>query len=80
MAGGSSSDAPVKMNSQQKRLASQVEISSPRFLPDTIATLARARDHLSKGKLTGAAELLGIVENRLDLYHRVVAKRFLHRE
>lgn len=67
-------------SSQEKRLEKQLDVFSPQFLPDTIATIARARDHLSKGKLSGAAELMIVAEERLALYSRVVAQRFLYKD
>lgn len=70
----------MSMNSEQKRLGVQLDVASPQFLPNTIAALARAREHLSKGRISVAAELMHNVENRLGLYNEIVAKRFLHRE
>ena len=68
----------TKLSSMQKRISTTVDVSSPQFLPDTIDSIARARSHLAKGRKAVCAELLTLAEARLDLYHKVVAKRWLY--
>lgn len=75
----SSGDMPVMNLPWAPRKPRVTDISSPQFLPETIASLARVRLHLSNGRIAVAAEMLKSVEGRLDAYNKLIMRRTLPR-
>lgn len=72
-----SGDTPSMVSPWAPRKERKTDISSPQFLPETIASLARVRLHLSNGRIAVAAEMLKSTEGRLDAYNKLIMRRTL---